>query len=112
FTYLAPGVSSTTTNGGQQVNGLPGGGFKIYLEGQDSTSNNDANWTSTVAAVSVEAITEFAVQSSNFSAEYGQVAGGLYNFTTKSGSNQFHGSLYEEWGNEVLDSRRPFNHVK
>lgn len=112
FTYLAPGVSSTTTNGNQQVNGIPGGGFKIYLEGQDSTSNNDANWTSTVAAASVEAITEFAVQSSNFSAEYGQVAGGLYNFTTKSGTNQFHGSLYEEWGNEVLDARRPFNHVK
>jgi len=110
FTYLAPGVAGT--GAGSEVNGLPGNNFKIYLEGQDSTSNNDTAWTSTVAAASVESITEFAVQSSNFSAEFGQVMGGLYNFTTKSGTNQFHGSLYEEWGNEIMDASQPFNHVK
>jgi hypothetical protein len=107
FVYLAPGVAGTTANA--EVNGLPTGAygsFKIYLEGQDSTSNNDTNWTSTVAAASVEAITEFAVQSSNFSAEFGQVMGGLYNFTTKSGTNQLHGSVYEEWANEALDARQ------
>ncbi len=109
FTYLAPGVAGTSAN--SEVNGLPGSNFKVYLEGQDSTSNNDTAWTSTVAAASVEAITEFAVQSSNFSAEYGQVMGGLYNFTTKSGTNQLHGSVYEEWANEVLDARHPFNHL-
>ena len=102
FTYLAPGVAGTSAN--SEVNGLPGSNFKVYLEGQDSTSNNDTAWTSTVAAASVEAITEFAVQSSNFSAEFGQVMGGLYNFTTKSGTNQLHGSAYEEWANEVLDA--------
>jgi hypothetical protein len=110
FTYLAPGVNGTTA--GAQVNGLPGNNFKIYLEGQDSTSNNDTGWTSSVASASVEAITEFAVQSSNFSAEFGQVMGGLYNFTTKSGTNQYHGSAYENWANEVLDARHPFNHLK
>ena len=109
FTYLAPGVAGTSAN--SEVNGLPGSNFKVYLEGQDSTSNNDTAWTSTVAAASVEAITEFAVQSSNFSAEFGQVMGGLYNFTTKSGTNQIHGSVYEEWANEVLDARHPFNHL-
>jgi Carboxypeptidase regulatory-like domain/TonB dependent receptor len=110
FTYLAPGVSGT--GAGSEVNGLPGSNYKIYLEGQDSTSFNDTAWTSTVAAASVEAITEFAIQSSNFSAEFGQVMGGLYNFTTKSGTNQFHGSLYEEWGNEILDASHPYNHLK
>jgi hypothetical protein len=109
FTYLAPGVAGTSAN--SQVNGLPGSNYKVYLEGQDSTSNNDTAWTSTQAGASVEAITEFAVQSSNFSAEFGQVMGGLYNFTTKSGTNQVHGSVYEEWANEVLDARRPFNHL-
>jgi hypothetical protein len=109
FTYLAPGVAGTSAN--SEVNGLPGSNFKVYLEGQDSTSNNDTAWTSTVAAASVEAITEFAVQSSNFSAEFGQVMGGLYNFTTKSGTNQLHGSAYEEWANEVLDARHPYNHL-
>ena len=109
FTYLAPGVAGTSAN--SEVNGLPGSNFTVYLEGQNSTSNNDTAWTSTVAAASVEAITEFAVQSSNFSAEFGQVMGGLYNFTTKSGTNQIHGSVYEEWANEVLDARHPFNHL-
>jgi Carboxypeptidase regulatory-like domain len=109
FTYLAPGVAGTSAN--SEVNGLPGSNFKVYLEGQDSTSNNDTAWTSTVAAASVEAITEFAVQSSNFSAEFGQVMGGLYNFTTKSGTNQLHGSAYEAWTNEVLDARHPYNHL-
>ena len=40
FTYLAPGVAGTSAN--SEVNGLPGSNFKVYLEGQDSTSNNDA----------------------------------------------------------------------
>jgi hypothetical protein len=59
----------------------------------------------------VEAVTQFAVQSSNFSAEYGQAMGAFYNFTTKSGTNQLHGSAYELWTNEVLDSAQPFNHL-
>jgi hypothetical protein len=109
FTYLAPGVAGTSAN--SEVNGLPSANFKVYLEGQDSTSFNDTAWTSTVAAASVEAVTQFAVQSSNFSAEYGQAMGAFYNFTTKSGTNQLHGSLYELWTNEVLDSAQPFNHL-
>ncbi len=110
FTYLAPGVAGT--GAGSEVNGLPGGNYKVYLEGQDSTSPVAVGWTSTVQSASVEAITEFTVQSSNYSAEYGQVLGGLYNFTTKSGTNQFHGSVYEEWTNEVLNAAQPWNHIK
>ena len=112
FIILAPGVSGTGYTA--PVNGIPTGtygNFKVYLEGQDSTSINDANWTSSVAAASVETITEFAVQSSNFSAEFGQVAGGFYNFTTKSGTNQIHGSAYEHWANEALDAAHPFSHL-
>lgn len=109
FTYLAPGVAGT--GAGSEVNGLPGGNYKVYLEGQDSTSPVAVGWTSTVQSASVEAITEFAVQSSNYSAEYGQVIGGLYNFTTKSGTNQYHGSVYEEFTNEALNAAQPWNHV-
>ncbi len=109
FTYLAPGVAGT--GAGSEVNGLPGGNYKVYLEGQDSTSPVAVGWTSTVQSASVEAITEFAVQSSNYSAEYGQVLGGLYNFTTKSGTNQLHGSAYEELTNEALNAAQPWNHV-
>jgi hypothetical protein len=116
FMYLAPGVSGTNVNspGSNVVNGIPTGtygNFKVYLEGQDATSINDASWTSTVSAAGVETINEFSIQTSNFSAEFGQVAGGFFNFTTKSGSNQFHGSAYEYWANEALDAAHPFSHA-
>ncbi len=109
FTYLAPGVAGTSAN--SEVNGLPGSNFKVYLEGQDSTSNNDTAWTSTVAAASVEAITEFAVQSSNFSAEFGQVMGGLYNFTTKSGTNQFMARSTKSGPMRCSTRAIPYNHL-
>jgi hypothetical protein len=116
FMYLAPGVSGTNANspGNNVVNGIPSGtygNFKVYLEGQDATSVNDASWTSTVSAAGVETIGEFSIQTSNFSAEFGQVAGGLFNFTTKSGTNQIHGSAYEYWANEALDAAHPFSHA-
>ena len=103
FVVLAPGVSGT--NERASVNGAPGGGFKIYLEGQDVTSSNDTVWTSTVAAASVETIGEFSMQTANFSAEYGQVLGGLFNFTTKSGTNVLRGSAYDYLTNEAMDAR-------
>ena len=107
FNMLSPGV----TGGGSDtsaVNGLPTGTFQVQVEGQDSTSNNDPNWTSTVSHESVDAIQEFSLQTSTFAAEYSQVGGGLYNFTTKSGSNQFHGTGYEYLTNEDLDAHRPY----
>ena len=118
FVILAPGVSGPNERAGNTgpersaVNGAPAGAFKIYLEGQDVTSSNDTVWTSTVAAASVEAIGEFSMQTSNFSAEFGQVLGGVFNFTTKSGTNQIHGSAYEYFTNEALDARRHFTGIK
>jgi len=115
FMFLAPGISGTNANspGNNVINGIPTGtygNFKVYLEGQDATSINDASWTSTVSAAGVETINEFSIQTSNFAAEFGQVAGGFFNFTTKSGSNQLHGSAYEYWVNEDLDATHPFSH--
>jgi hypothetical protein len=82
FNVLSPGVSGTGADS-SAVNGQTG--FRIQVEGQDTTSQNDANWTSTVSHASVDSIEEFSLQTSNFSAEFSQVGGGLYNFTTKSG---------------------------
>lgn len=109
FIILAPGVSgsSTANPGSNAINGATGGAFKIYLEGQDVTSSNDTVWTSTVASAGVESIGEFSMQTSNFSAEFGQVNGGVFNFTTKSGTNKLHGSGFEYFSNEALDAARP-----
>jgi hypothetical protein len=109
FATLAPGVSGTAYTA--PINGQPGGNFKIYLEGQDVTSSNDTTWTSIVAAASVESINEFSMQTSNFAPEFGQVSGAVFNFNTKSGTNQIHGSGFEYLTNEWLDTARPFTHV-
>uniref|UniRef100_UPI00397B0A6E hypothetical protein n=1 Tax=Salmonella sp. SAL04281 TaxID=3159859 RepID=UPI00397B0A6E len=49
-----------------------------------------------------------AVQTSNYAAEYGQAGGGYINYTMKSGTNQFHGTLYEYGQNDGLNAGLPF----
>ena len=107
FNMLSPGVTGTGQDTAA-VNGLPTGTFRVQIEGQDATSQNDPNWTSTVSHSSVDAIEEFSLQTSTFSAEFSQVGGGFYNFTTKSGTNQFHGGAYEYLTNEDLNAKRPY----
>ena len=56
------------------------------------------------ASVGVDAIQEFSVLTANYSAEYGFTSGGVINAITKSGTNQFHGSVYEFIRNAAFDS--------
>jgi hypothetical protein len=57
----------------------------------------------------VDAIQEFSVLTSNYSAEYGRTSGGVVNAITRSGTNQFHGSIYEFLRNSALDARNFFD---
>lgn len=54
---------------------------------------------------SQEAVQEFRVIQYNYSAEYGRAMGGIVNIVTKSGTNEFHGSVYEFFRNDALDAR-------
>jgi hypothetical protein len=56
----------------------------------------------------VDAIQEFSVLTSNYSAEYGKTSGGVVNAITRSGTNGFHGSIYEFLRNSALDARNYF----
>ncbi len=56
----------------------------------------------------IDDIQEFKIQSHNDQAEYGGVLGGVVNLVTKSGTNSFHGSLWEYLRNNAFDSRNPF----
>ena len=56
----------------------------------------------------MDAIQEVAIQTSNFAAEFGQAAGGYFNYTMKSGTNAFHGSAYDYLVNEALNAGLPF----
>ncbi len=106
FVQLAPGASISGWNT-IRVNGAPSGTFKIIFEGQDSSSGLDAR-VSDESQPSVEALEEFTLQTSNFSAEFGQAGGGLFNFTARSGTNKFHGTLYDYFAHEKLYAGRPF----
>jgi hypothetical protein len=57
----------------------------------------------------VDAIGEFSVLTSNYSAEYGRTSGGVINAITRSGTNQFHGSAYSFFRNSALDARNYFD---
>src|SRR6266446_669476 len=60
-------------------------------------------------SLGVDAIQEFSVLTSNYSAEYGKTSGGVVNAITRSGTNQFHGSVYEFLRNSALDARNFFD---
>jgi hypothetical protein len=71
-----------------RVNGAPSNTFRIIFEGQDTTSSLNPR-VSDESQPSVEAILEFTLQTSNFAAEFGQVSGGLFNFTSRSAPTSF-----------------------
>lgn len=60
----------------------------------------------------IESLQEFSVSVSNYSAELGRTGGGVVQMTTKSGTNQFHGSAYEYFRNDALDARTFFAATK
>jgi hypothetical protein len=94
-----------------RINGTPANTEGFRIEGQDAT--NTMRLTQTAQnQPSVDAVEEFAVQTSNYAAEYGQAGGGFFNVTMKSGSNDFHGSAYDYWINEALNAQTPFLNVK
>jgi hypothetical protein len=103
---LLPGTSYQTGLA-VVVNGLPANSETIRIEGQDSSSNI---WkiAQQNSQGGVDAIQEVAVQTSNFAAEFGQAAGGYFNYTMKSGTNAFHGSGYDYLVNEGLNAGLPF----
>jgi Carboxypeptidase regulatory-like domain len=105
FAQMAPGASINGWNN-ITINGA-NGGFKILYEGQESSSSLDPR-VSDESQPSVESIQAFTLQTSNFSAEFGTVGSGLFNFTAKGGGNQFHGSAYDYLQNTVFNSGLPF----
>ncbi|QMV19400.1 TonB-dependent receptor [Granulicella sp. 5B5] len=103
-------------------NGLTSGGrpddrrisASFSVNGQDDTLNNyiidgaddNERIIGTIGVrPNVEGIQEITVQTNSYSVEAGRTAGGVVSITTKSGTNQFHGSAYEFFRNDVFDAR-------
>ncbi len=107
-TQLAPGTLWLPNNS-VRVNGAPANTQTLRIEGQDATLGF-ANWAAAETQPSVDAVQEFAIQTSNFAAEFGQAGGGVFNVTMRSGTNAFHGSAYDYLVNEALNAGVPFTY--
>jgi Carboxypeptidase regulatory-like domain/TonB dependent receptor-like, beta-barrel len=110
YTEQSGGTASGRT-GAVNIHGARSLTNNFILDGQDnnSISENVQELSTQVARPSVDAIAEFKVITSQYSADTGRSAGGVISVTTKSGSNQFHGIAYEYLRNKVFDANDFFS---
>ena len=99
----------------------PQGGIQIDANGQfffsngfllDGTENNSSILGIAVVVPNFDSMEEFKVSTSNYDAEFGSVSGALIHATTKSGTNQVHGTLFEFLRNSALNAADPFSGLK
>lgn len=99
----------------------PQGGIQVNVNGQyfysngfqlDGTENHSNILGIAVVNPNPDSLEEFKVTTSNYDAEFGNVSGALLQGTTKSGTNQLHGSLFEYLRNDLLNAADPFTHVR
>lgn len=120
FLQLQPGVqsqlgsSASTLYGSDQagsvsVNGGRGRANNFSVNGGDA---NDQFVNLPTVQPTPDAVEEFRVITNTFDAEYGRNSGAVVNVVTKSGTNQFHGNVYEYFRNTVLNAQGYFNTVK
>jgi hypothetical protein len=116
LTSLAPGVTemddqcdATCTGTNFVSNGSRGSTADILTDGA-SVTNSEPNGgiTSATYVPSPEAVEEFKVEQTNFSAEYGFSGASVVNMITRSGSNKFHGSAYDFFRDDSLDANNWF----
>jgi hypothetical protein len=117
FIKLVPGFvgnvgndPGSNTNDNFKVNGGQSGSTDVLVDGVSiSLVSPNIQWNK---GVSSEGVQEFKVLQSNFSPEYGESGDGIVSLTMKSGTNQWHGSLYDILRNRVLDANSWFNNAE
>ena len=102
----SPGVSGDLNPGTQSVDGARPGSNGFMVNGADAQDG-----VQSVAAMipNLDSIAQFRVITNNFNAEYGDYSGGQVNVVTKSGTNQFHGDLFEFLRNTDLDAKNYYS---
>ena len=121
-TTLLLALPGTQLNGFQHASSdNPHGGLQVNVNGQyfysngfelDGTENHSNILGIAVVNPNPDSLQEFKVTSSNYDAEFGNVSGALLQGTTKSGTNQFHGSLFEYLRNDKFNAADPFTQLK
>ena len=99
-------ASGTPREGAFNVNGMRSTYNNFLMDGLDNNSYGTSNqsYSAQVIQASPDAIAEFQVITSNYSAEYGRVGGAIINAVMRSGTNQFHGTAYEFMRNTDLNA--------
>src|SRR5882724_825149 len=112
---LAPGVVMIDTGAGTAENyplfSVAGGRARnqnFILDGGSVNNVVGLNRPSQMASLPVDAMQEFRVIANNYSAEYGHSTGGIVTMATRSGTTQYHGSLFESLQNTVFNARNFF----
>ncbi len=98
-------VSGDLTNGTQSVDGGRTGSNGFMVNGADA---EEGVHNGAAVVPNLDSISEFRIITNNFNAEYGNFSGGQVNVVTKSGTNQFHGDLFEFLRNTDLDAANYF----
>ena len=117
FIKLVPGFTGSVgndpganTNDIFKVNGGQSGSTDVLVDGVSiSLVSPNIQWNK---GVSSEGVQEFKVLQSNFSAEYGESGDGIVSLTMRSGTNDFHGSIYDILRNRVLDANSWSNNAQ
>lgn len=112
---LAPGAINTGEGNQQSIRfvGRARDDNNWTFDGLDATGVKDPRQEAALRLViSTDSIAEFRVNSTLYSAESGSGAGGQINIVSKSGTNEFHGSLFEFVRNDAFDARNPFDTSK
>jgi len=102
-----PSAAGAVTPTQAVVNGLPWSGNLYMVDGihNEEPLNAFISITTPLAAIQ-----EFKIETSNPTAEYGSFGGAVVNLTTKSGTNEFHGEVFEYIRNDAFNARDFFNH--
>ena len=93
---------------GQETAGVNGAGIGQVNFQLDGTSHNDTYLNASLPFPNPDTVQEFNLQSSNFTAEYGNAAGGVVNIVARSGTNQVHGTAFNFLRNGAMNSRQFF----
>ncbi|MBL8235767.1 MAG: carboxypeptidase regulatory-like domain-containing protein, partial [Bryobacterales bacterium] len=108
FIFLTPGVVGTQW--GKSINGSPEFGQEVLIDGISAQLSSNPGFLAQTSPP-YEAIEEFKVQNTLFPAEFGR-GFGVINYTLRSGTNSFHGGLFEFLRNDKLDARPFFNRTR
>jgi Carboxypeptidase regulatory-like domain len=108
---LLGGGGPSTDDADQDISFLnfAGGFFGTSAYLLDGAWDTDPEWGAVDYVPSVDAVQEFKVQNNSFTAQYGWSTGNVVNVVTKSGTNAFHGDVYEFYRNDALDANLWFN---